>query len=65
MFSILGTLCARNIYEQSCFFSGESGSPLMIKLSRLVLINSYGHFVVLGRKMNLPTDLSLKVFSVL
>ena len=25
-----GTVCARNTYSQSCFFSGESGSPLMI-----------------------------------
>ena len=26
-----GTVCARNSFTQSCFYSGESGSPLMIR----------------------------------
>merc|ERR1711971_222343 len=29
-----GTVCARNFYIQSCFYSGESGSPLMIRDER-------------------------------
>ena len=62
VFHVIGTLCARNIYEQSCFYSGESGSPLMIRLSRLIhnsngpLIRTFA--VVLGRKMKISTDLS-------
>ena len=27
-----GTVCARNYFTQSCFYSGESGSPLMMRL---------------------------------
>ena len=26
-----GTVCARNLFQQSCFYSGESGSPLMTR----------------------------------
>ena len=30
---VLGTICARNVFQKSCFYSGESGSPLMTRLS--------------------------------
>ena len=43
-----GTVCARNTYSQACFFSGESGSPLMIRYMSLLKLyytftNSYFH----------------------
>ena len=31
LFWLLGTVCSRNLFLQSCFYSGESGSPLMTK----------------------------------
>ena len=43
LFSLfLGTVCARNTYLQSCFYSGESGSPLLARLFFLALTGAQG-----------------------
>ena len=26
-----GTICAKDVFQESCFFSGDSGSPLMMR----------------------------------
>ena len=26
-----GTICANEVYQEACFFSGDSGSPLMMR----------------------------------
>ena len=58
-----GTICAKDVYQESCFFSGDSGSPLMMRLGLYcIYCMKIFHLSSISAMMRVPAGFILKDF---